>query len=162
MLVLGLGARADARRIREPSTGLQAIHFNRRPPDFTFPDGTRNARLWALVGTPVVINFWATWCHACVDEMPLFERLTPAYGTRVAVITVSNEAAGVARNFLTQRGLGVPLLEDPAGAVFSAYSVENYPVTVVVDSRGEVSYVSVGGLDWRELSGAVDKALATK
>ncbi|MDQ6931006.1 MAG: TlpA family protein disulfide reductase [Candidatus Eremiobacteraeota bacterium] len=141
---------------------MHAIHFNQRPPDFTFPTGSGNERLSALVGTPVVINFWATWCHACVDEMPLFERLTPAYGKLIAVITVSNEAAGVAQTFLVQRGLGLPLLEDPAGAIFSAYSVENYPVTVVVDSRGEVSYVSVGGLDWSELSGAVDKALATK
>ena len=154
-------APAQARHDAEPSTGLSTIHFNQPPPDFTFSDASGEAqRLSALRGKPVVINFWATWCHACIDEMPAFEQLQKTYGDRVAFITLSNEPAGTARGYLAQHNLRLPLLEDPNRAVFTAYSVAIYPVTIVVNAIGRVSYVSVGGLDWSELRAAVDKAFS--
>ncbi|MBV9973576.1 MAG: redoxin domain-containing protein, partial [Candidatus Eremiobacteraeota bacterium] len=76
-------APAQARRSAEPSTGLSAIHFNQPPPDFTFvAENGEPQRLSALLGKPVVINFWTTWCHACIDEMPAFEQLQRRYGDR--------------------------------------------------------------------------------
>ncbi|MBV8364567.1 MAG: TlpA family protein disulfide reductase [Candidatus Eremiobacteraeota bacterium] len=152
-------APAQARRSAEPSTGLSAIHFNQPPPDFTFvAENGEPQRLSALLGKPVVINFWTTWCHACIDEMPAFEQLQRRYGDRVAFITLSNEPSGTARSYLAHHNLRLPLLEDPNHAIFSAYSIAIYPVTIVVNARGRVSYVSVGGLDWSELRAAVDTA----
>ena len=159
-MALALGASAQARRNREVPTGLRTVHFNQAPPDFSFPDGARPQRLSALVGRPVVINFWTTWCHACLDEMPAFSKLQETYGDRVAFITLSNEMEGTARTFVADHHLGVPLLEDPRSLIFTAYSIETYPVTVVVSASGKVSYVSVGGLDWPELQAAVERALA--
>ena len=157
-----LAAPVQARRSHEPSTGLAKLHFNQAPPDFTFPEGAGYARLSQLLGKPVVINFWTTWCHACVDEMPAFEKLQETYGGRVAFISLSNEPEGTARTFLAQHHLAIPLLEDPHSVIFGEYSVQLYPVTVVVDAQGGVSYVSVGGLDWGELQAAVSKAFASK
>ena len=159
-LIVSASAGAQARRVHEQPTGLASVHFNQAPPDFTFPDDGRYAKLSALTGKAVVINFWTTWCHACIDEMPAFLKMKDAYGDRVAFITLSNEAVGVAPAFLAQRHLPVPLLEDPHNVIFGAYSVALYPVTVVVAANGTVSYVSVGGLDWPELRAAVDRALA--
>ncbi|MBC5816392.1 MAG: TlpA family protein disulfide reductase [Candidatus Eremiobacteraeota bacterium] len=160
--VIALGSNADARRSHEPSTGLAKLHYNQAPPDFTFPEGSGYAKVSQLLGKPVVINFWTTWCHACVDEMPHFVHLQQTYGDKVAFISLSNEPQGTARAFLAQHHLPIPLLEDPSNVIFGAYSVQLYPVTVVVDARGGVSYVSVGGLDWDELQGAVSKAFASK
>ncbi|GAC1659118.1 MAG: hypothetical protein NVS9B12_11950 [Vulcanimicrobiaceae bacterium] len=158
LLLIGLAYPAQARRNRVPATGLNTVHFNQAPPDFAFPEGSGYAKVSALRGKPVVINFWATWCHACIEEMSAFEHLQQTYGDRVAFITLSNEPAGVARAYIAAHRLEVPLLEDPHGVIFGAYSVALYPVTVIVDARGQVSYVSVGELDWPELRGAVDKA----
>ncbi|MBV8727491.1 MAG: TlpA family protein disulfide reductase, partial [Candidatus Eremiobacteraeota bacterium] len=120
---------AQARRQREPSTGLEAIHFNQPPPDFTFTSaGRAPQRLSALRGKPVVINFWTTWCNACIDEMPAFEQLERTYGDRVAFITLSNEPAGTASAYLAKHNLQLPLLEDPQRDVFTAYSITEYPV----------------------------------
>jgi hypothetical protein len=55
----------------------------------------------------------------------------------------------------------LPLVEDLEGSVFSIYSVSAIPVTLVLDPSGDVSYVSVGGLDWGELSQAIEHALPT-
>lgn len=163
ILLLALSATlsggAAARRSHEPPTGLATLHFNQAPPDFTFPQSGRYAKLSAMTGKAVVINFWTTWCHACIDEMPYFLKMKETFGDRVAFITLSNEAVGVAPAFLAQHHLQLPLLEDPHGVIFGAYSVALYPVTVIVSAGGAVSYVSVGGLDWPELQGAVDKAL---
>ena len=152
---------AQAHRHAEPSTGLVAIHYNQPPPDFAFVNsGGAQQRLWALRGKPVVINFWTTWCHACLDEMPAFEQLEKTYGGRVAFITLSNEPAGTASSYLAKHKLRWPLLEDPQRSIFAAYSITEYPVTIVVDPSGRVSYVSVGELDWSELRAAVDKAFS--
>jgi len=162
LLLAAVATAVQARRAHEPSTGLNTVHFNQTPPDFTFPDGNGYAKLSALAGKPVVINFWTTWCHACVDEMPYFVRLQETYGERVAFISLSNEPVGAARSFLAQHHLAIPLLEGPHGVIFGEYSVQLYPVTVVVDAQGGVSYVSVGGLDCVDLQGAVSKDLALK
>lgn len=157
MLVVA-AAPVQARGTHEPSTGLAKLRYNAAPPDFRFPLGARTENLASLVGKPVVINFWATWCHACIDEFAAFRRMEEDYGGRVAFISLSNEPLGVAPAFLKQHGLELPLLEDPQGAVFAAYSVSVFPVTVVVSAKGRVSYVSVGGLDWPELKGALERA----
>ena len=152
---------AQARRHSEPATGLVAIRYNQPPPDFTFMSaGGAQQRLSALRGRPVVINFWTTWCHACLDEMPAFEQLEKTYGERVAFITLSNEPTGTASGYLAKHKLRWPLLEDPQRSIFAAYSITEYPVTIVVDPSGRVSYVSVGELDWAELRAAVDKAFS--
>ncbi len=158
LLVLLVISPAQARR-HEPSTGLVAIRFNQPPPDFTFSDASGEPqRLSSLRGKPVVINFWTSWCHACIDEMPAFQQLQKTYGERVAFITLSNEPAGTASTYLAKHNLRLPLLEDPARSIFSAYSITVYPVTIVLDALGRVSYVSVGELDWAELRAAVDRA----
>ena len=78
----------------------------------------------------------------------------------VAVLTVSQESPNVAAGYLRQRNLSLPLVEDLSGAIFRTYSVAKFPVTLVLDPAGNVSYVSVGGLDWPELHGAIERAQA--
>jgi len=141
--------------------GLATVRVGAPPPDFTLPTKQGGVSLSHLRGKPVVINFWATWCPPCTDELPYFTRLAHDYGDRVRIVTVSNEAAGVARDYLRAHQLNLPLVEDTAGAVFSAYALPPIPGTVVLDPEGRVEYISAGGLSWDELQTAVDKALAS-
>jgi peroxiredoxin len=143
------------------AAGLATVRLGAPPPDFTLRTKQGAVPLSQLRGKPVVINFWATWCPPCTGELPYFTRLAHDYGDRVVVVTVSNEAPGVARDYLRQHRLNLPLVEDPAGAVFSAYALPPIPGTVVVDPEGRVEYVSAGGLSWDELQSAVDKALGS-
>lgn len=147
-----------AHRDAAPSTGLRTVSFEKAPPDFTYNVGAGDTRLTAQLGKPIVVNFWATWCHPCLDELEVFGRLEREYGNRVTLVTLSAEAPGVAREYLLEHGPAMPVAEDPTRRVFDAYSIGPIPVTLVLRANGTVSHVSVGELDWIELSHAVDDA----
>jgi peroxiredoxin len=149
---------AGARRHREPSTGLRTVAFSQTPPDFSFDAGAGPTRLDALVGRPVVINFWATWCKPCTDELGAFADLQRTYGDGVELVSLSAEEPGVARAFLRAHDLSWPVVEDPNRKIFDAYSIGPIPVTIVLDRAGRVGHVSIGELDWTELQTAVAAA----
>jgi peroxiredoxin len=140
------------------STGLATVHYGAPPPaDFAIPSAGGREHLADFRGKVVVIDFWATWCHVCTAEMRFFQRAKTVYGDRVEVVTVSNEFPDVAATYFHLWDVDLPLVEDPQGTIFKAYSVHPIPVTIVLGKDGDVSYVSVGGLSWEELSGAIDR-----
>jgi peroxiredoxin len=141
------------------STGLATIRYDAPPPDFAFPTPHGTEYLSDLRGRVVVIDFWATWCHACTSELKEFVRARQTFGSRVAVVTISDEMPDVAANYLHLSNIALPVIEDLEGSVFRIYSVSAIPVTLVLDPNGDVSYVSVGGLSWDELSQAIERAL---
>lgn len=141
-------------------TGLATVHFNTAPPDFTIPTATGTEKLSDLRGKPVVINFWASWCHPCTDELKNFVHARQMYGNKITVVTVSNEPHDVAASYLRLWNIDLPLVEDLDSKISTAYSVPPIPVTIVLDRQGNVTHVSVGELDWNELHQAVDEVLA--
>jgi thiol-disulfide isomerase/thioredoxin len=143
-------------------TGLPAVHYGTPPPDFRVQTPEGSQHLSALRGKPVVINFWASWCPPCTNELPYFERLAQTYGDRVTIVTVDwNEQPGVAASYLKEHGITLPVTMDQQSRIYRAYSLSEVPDTIVLDAQGNVTYVSVGGLSWQELVSAVEAALTT-
>ena len=153
------GGAARSHRDSGPSTGLKTIAYAKIPPDFTYDLGAGETRLSAQFGKPIVVNFWATWCHPCLDELSAFTRLQDEYGDRAVLVTLSAEDRGVARTYVKAHNLKLPVAEDPLRRVFDAYSIGPIPVTLILRPDGTVSHVSVGELDWNELRTAIDDAL---
>jgi thiol-disulfide isomerase/thioredoxin len=139
---------------------LRAVTVGAAPPDFVFDVGKGPTHLAALAGKPVLINFWATWCLPCLDELEMFGRVQREYGDKIRVITLSNEKTGRARDYLDHHKLKqLPLAEDVTSVIFKSYTIEEIPVTVVVRADGTVGYLSVGELEWEEFHQAVEAAL---
>ena len=143
------------------ATSLTTVHYGAPPPDILVPTPKGAEPLSHFRGKPVVINFWASWCPPCTDELPYFQRIQSQFGDRVTILTVSNEAPGVAESYLKKEHIDLPLIEDSTGKIFDAYKIPPIPDTVVLDADGKVTYVSAGGLSWNELQTAVDHVLAT-
>jgi len=143
------------------STGLATIHYHQPPPDFVMPLGKTTKSLSELRGKAVLINFWASWCHPCTDELSLFVRAKQQYGNRLVVVTVSSEPHDVAASYLRLWNIELPVVEDIDNAVSKAYSVPPIPVTILVDAAGNVSYVSVGETSWAELAGALQQTIGS-
>lgn len=141
-------------------TGLATVHYGAPPPDFQIPTRDGVQTLSTLRGKPVVINFWASWCPPCTDELPYFERIKAQFGDRIEVVTVDwNEDPATALGYLHAQHLNLPVVSDRQSKIYAAYSLSEVPDTVVLDASGNVTYVSVGGLSWDELTSAVERAL---
>lgn len=112
----------------------------------TTADG-QTLQLSDLRGTPVFVNFWATWCIFCVSEMPAIQRLADRYEGQLTVIGINvGQAASDAQRFAQQTAIRYPLLLDTETAVAKAYNVQAMPTSLVVDADGVVQHVHYGVL----------------
>jgi cytochrome c biogenesis protein CcmG/thiol:disulfide interchange protein DsbE len=134
-----------------------------RAPDFTLPttDG-ENLTLSAWRGRPVVVVFFASWCHPCEEELPVLEQLRRDGRGRPAVVAVSFrdlESDSVA--FVRRLGVTFPaLLDAPESPIAARYGVRGIPQTVFVDARGIVRGRIYGETSRRVLRPATTDLLA--
>lgn len=114
-------------------------------PDFEWnaPDGTTR-KLSDQRGKTVVINFWATWCQPCREEMPAMERVAADSDAVFLAVDLMEDGARV-RAFMDSLGLArlTPLL-DTDGAVTRAYSVLELPETFFIDPKGVIQHIEHG------------------
>ncbi len=103
-----------------------------------------------LRGKAVVVNFWATWCEPCIEEMPSMQRLRGILGAERFEIVAVNfmEGAPRIRRFLEKVPLSFPIVRDTDGGVARTWKVRIFPSSFVVDPDGVVRYVLVGSIDW--------------
>jgi peroxiredoxin len=107
--------------------------------------------LGSFKGRLLVVNFWATWCAPCVEEMPSLERLHRALaGEGLVVLGISvDEDEAALRRFVSEHGVSFPVLRDPGGRVAAGlYHATGYPETFVIDRAGLVSLQYVGPAEW--------------
>jgi cytochrome c biogenesis protein CcmG/thiol:disulfide interchange protein DsbE len=92
-----------------------------------------------LKGTPVVVNFWASWCSPCRAEAPLLRDAHERYGKRVQFLGVDIEdARDGAERFIHDEGLAYPSVFDPANAIGLHYDLASPPTTLFFDSGGDL------------------------
>jgi thiol-disulfide isomerase/thioredoxin len=150
---LGLlwGAKAaDAREHLFEAMGMAKVP-PKAAPGFTLPatDG-RQVSLRQYQGKVVFLNFWATWCIPCREEMPSLERLHQTYQAQDLVILSIDlkESADQVKAFFQKHGLSFPALLDQDGSVFRDYLVAGMPTTYLIGRDGTMLARGVGGRDW--------------
>ena len=116
-------------------------------PDFALKSaGGDNLRLSEYRGDVVMVNFWATWCGPCRQEMPLLDELYSRYGrVGFSLLGVNiDDDQSKAMNMVSELGVSFPVLFDSRKEVSRLYEVEAMPVTVLIDREGTVRYVHLG------------------
>ena len=110
-------------------------------------DGTTRIDLAVYRGHPVVVNFWASWCQPCRDEFPLFkERLSTLGATDGLVVlgVLYKDQAELAKPFVADQGASWPTVDDPTGAIATAYRVVAPPQTYFIDKDGVLRAIQIG------------------
>jgi cytochrome c biogenesis protein CcmG, thiol:disulfide interchange protein DsbE len=138
---------------------LSACYSGTRPPrigssapDFTVQDGQNKISLSQYRGQVVVLNFWATWCAPCVEELPsLVEMQRRMKGKGVTVLAVSVDVdEGAYRRFVKDHNVNLLTVRDPDQKSNSLYGTSKFPETYVIDRNGVMRRKFIGAVDWTE------------
>jgi peroxiredoxin len=110
----------------------------------------RAHRLGDYKGRVVLINFWATWCAPCRDEMPSIQRLKEKLGGQPFVVLAINldEPESRIRKFLSEMKVDFTILLDPERRVAKAWDARILPASFIVGGDGRVRYTLVGEIEW--------------
>lgn len=107
---------------------------------------------YAAAGTPVVLNFWASWCPFCIAEMPDFEKVSQSTLDEVAFIGVNlQDDQGLATSLVHETGVTYLLTRDPQGVVYAAFGGIGMPTTAFIDASGIVREVVTGQMSEDQL-----------
>jgi peroxiredoxin len=120
-------------------------------PEFTLKDmNGATQRLADYRGKVVLINFWATWCGPCRDEMPSIQELSNRLkGRPFAVLAINlDEPESRIRTFLGQMSVDFPILLDPERKVARQWNARILPASFLVGPDGRIRYSLIGELDW--------------
>jgi len=123
---------------------------NGATPDFQLPDATgHTVSLSQQRGHPVFLNFWATWCPPCVDEVPSLEDLArrlKGSDMRMLAVSVDDDWDKIRRFFAKGSDIGVLL--DTSHDVPKKFGTEKFPETFLIDAAGRVRYYFINKRDW--------------
>lgn len=142
-----LSTNSKVDRLKAPGPGTAPI-VGSQAPDFTLKDMSgHDVKLSALVGKPIMINFWATWCPPCRSEIPDIVQMysdTHQAGNYEILGVATNSDTGTINAFRQEFGMSFPILPDNNNAIISQYHVLPIPTTFFIDKDGIISDINLG------------------
>jgi peroxiredoxin len=131
-------------------SGTRPSRIGQNAPEFTVQDSDRSVTLSQYRGQVVVLNFWATWCPPCVEEMPsLVEMQRRMKPKGITVIAVSMDVdRGAYNQFLKEHNVNLLTVRDPNQKSNTLYGTFKFPETYIIDRNGVVRRKFIGAIDW--------------
>ncbi len=129
----------------------QVAEVGKAAPDFSLVD--RQGKTWTLTelkGQVVFVNFWATWCPPCREEMPSMQKLydmLPKDKFKMLAI-LNNDSPTLADSFAAKLGLTMPILDDQANTVGPKYGLTGVPETFIINKKGKIVRKFMGPAQW--------------
>ena len=121
------------------SSPAQGTHIGSPAPNFKLPNlEGETVSLSDLRGKPVMLNFWATWCPPCREEMPFIQQVYEQWSDKGLVVLAINlgESSAKVKEFMQSYGLSFPVLLDTKEDVAQKYNIRGIPTTVFIDKNG--------------------------
>jgi thiol-disulfide isomerase/thioredoxin len=147
-------ANPSAALSQAPQPPAPAITEGSTLPDFSVLQfGSKHAPtpISKLAGKVTLVNFWATWCEACMVEMPSLVRLQQAYkdkGLEVVEIDLDEQPEAVLPKTLKRLGIGFPVYLDNGTELSDLFDIQAIPLTIVLDKNRKVLLIENGERDW--------------
>lgn len=155
---------APAQPVTIDSSLPVAPRVGARAPQFTLNglDG-QPVNMDALIGHPVVISYWATWCIPCQQELPILQKLYEEYaGSGLVVLTVNaidQDSLDKVQAMLAEKGMNLPVLLDEGGNFANDYQALFFPTTYYIDPAGVIRFIKLGDSTEQDLREHVDSLM---
>jgi thiol-disulfide isomerase/thioredoxin len=128
--------------------GAHPAQTGQLAPDFTVSDGAATVHLASYRGRVVLLNFWATWCAPCIEEMPSLLELHHRQPDLAVVAVSIDDNAEAYNRFLSRRHVDLITVRDPAQKAAQLYHSEKWPESYVIDRQGVIRRKFIGAQDW--------------
>ena len=152
LLFRNFGASGNETEPTETSAATETTEPANLAPDFTVEDTEGNSvKLSDFLGTPVVLNFWASWCGPCKAEMPEFEEAYQTYGDQVQFMMVDlvsgrSETKEMGMEVIEEAGYTFPVFFDVNQEASAVYGISAIPMSCFINADGEIVMQQVGML----------------
>ena len=134
--------------------GIQAIKGGKKAPNFSLEDlKGKKSELKHFKGKVIFLNFWATWCGPCKEEMPSMQALYNQFKEKDFVfLTISVDYEGVkpVKEYIEKQRYTLPVLIDPKCETLDLFEVKGIPTTFLIDKKGIMIGRAVGPKDWKK------------
>jgi peroxiredoxin len=132
---------------------ISLIKGNKKAPDFSLKDlNGKEVEIKQFKGKVIFLNFWATWCGPCKEEMPGMEVLHQQLKERnFVMLTISVDYEGIkpVQEFINRHRYTFSVLLDPKGETLDLFEVKGIPTTFFVDKKGKMIGKAIGPRDWK-------------
>lgn len=128
--------------------GRAPRQLGRVAPAFTIHDGSRTVSLSQYRGQVVLLNFWASWCPPCIEELPSLMALHRRMPQLVILGVSIDEDAQAYHNFLLQNNIDFPTVREPSRATQDRYGTVQIPESYVIDRSGHIVRKYISAQDW--------------
>jgi cytochrome c biogenesis protein CcmG/thiol:disulfide interchange protein DsbE len=132
--------------------GSHPTRIGSAAPEFSVQDDQSKITLSQLRGQIVVLNFWATWCAPCVEEIPSLvemQRRMKARGVTVLAVSVDVDESAY-RQFVKDHNVSLLTVRDPSGKSNQLYGTFKFPETYIIDRNGVMRRKFIGAVDWTD------------
>jgi cytochrome c biogenesis protein CcmG, thiol:disulfide interchange protein DsbE len=133
-------------------SGTRPPRIGSNAPDFTVQDSQAKVTLSQFRGQVVVLNFWATWCPPCIEEMPSLvemQRRMKAKGVTVVAVSIDVDENAY-RQFVKDHAANLLTVRDPEQKTPNLYCTHGWPETFIIDRNGVMRRKFIGAVDWTE------------
>ena len=142
----------NEKQAQKPAVPVSAAVEGSQAPDFSVKDlSGAEVKLSSLKGQVVMVNFWATWCPPCKEEIPSMMKLDKSMaGKPFKMLAISIDEGGkeAVAAYFKKSGLSLPAYLDTDAKVSQLYGTTGVPETFIVDKTGKIQKKIVGGMDW--------------
>lgn len=134
---------------------INPIKGNKKAPDFSLKDlNGKGVEIKQFKGKVIFLNFWATWCGPCKEEMPGMEALHQQLKEKdFVMLTISVDYEGIkpVQEFINKQRYTFPVLLDPKGETLDLFEVKGIPTTFLIDKKGKMIGKAIGPRDWKSI-----------
>lgn len=130
-----------------------------------YAENGKKVELSDFYGKPIVVNFWATWCSPCQQEMPHFDDAYAEYKSDVKFLMVNlttweeDASTSEVKSFIEKKGYDFPIYYDKDGDAAKTYGVESIPLTLFIGKDGKVAHTYTGAMKKTQLYNYIEKII---